>query len=50
MISGIQASKCMDVPAFGKNCFKWPQHEDVSTYDPDDVVCKITQLVVDSLG
>ena len=36
------AIKCMDVPAFGKNCFKWPQHEDVSMYDPDVVVCKIT--------
>ena len=40
--------KCMDVPAFGKNGFKWPQHKDVSTYDPDDVVQDHTSIPVTS--
>ena len=34
--------KCMAFPVFGKNCFKWPEPEDISLYDPDDIVCKIT--------
>ena len=33
--------KSMEVPTFGKNCFKWPKSVDVLPYEPCDIICKI---------
>ena len=33
--------KNMEVPAFGKNCFKWPKSVDVFPYEPCDIIWKI---------
>ena len=62
MISGIQALlyilttvtiKCMDVSAFGNNCFKRPQHEMYQRMIQMTLCTRShlqLQLVVDSLG
>ena len=34
--------KSMEVPTFGKNCFKWPKSVDVLPYEPCDIICKIS--------